>query len=719
MGGLIDRLFDLQPEEKLMGQNVSMAGINAFIANTSGSRTYMTTNHVAQSLTLNNGEEKIIQSGLENQLGTNTFSVKVEEDAKVVGILNRYDGFLSSELLEKPIEMLIFVVYIETGISDVLSIPYHFTLHQYFGFEYKINEDVLSNLRVGSIIPAGTILADSPAIKDNSGYAFGINANTVLLAIPEVAEDGIIISNSFSKRLAYTIFETRVINIPVNKFLLNLYGDINNFKPFPDIGEKIRPDGILLGIRSLDTDYYPGMSSVADLQSFDPYLDEITFLKYGGGVTEVLENGELKLVDTGIVTDIKIYQNLNLKNKANNIATNTDILASYAAEFRKHEKGIVNIYREIKKNYGENYSPRLRNMIHEALALSAERGQPPMTYKTVPLEHYRIEVTVKHVVTPKIGSKITDLHGCKGVIVGIWDDKDCPVDQFGNVADVISDPNSTISRSNISRLYENYFSIASRKCRDMVRAEKDDKKAFDLILGLLKITNLDQYNFYLNAADEEKIEILKDVRERELFLLFQVRIDKLSAEKVIEIENSIYKPDVKEIYIDGSKMVLTKEKISIGPLFTIVLNKVAVDQINASSSPNLNHYGFPVSMSKSNRATLGFKNNAVKIMSETESRLFYAYAKNKHRSELLAEIKDRGTAIPTNNEIWKNILEAEKPSNIDNLVDREKVPLGQDSALRLIRNVLQVSGIGLEYLDDPKSNLDTINHTTDPEKGLN
>lgn len=716
MADMSKELFNFSDSELIREENVSLATINSFAKHTSGARTYMTTSHISQSLTLNNGEEKIVQSGIENQLGTNTFSVRVDKEAKVLGIVNRYENYSPEASMEKPIELMLFVCYIEDGEYDVITIPTHFTLHQYFGFEYVTNKYLLNGIKVGGTIPAGTILADSPAVRENSGYAFGLNANTVLISLPEVAEDGVIISKSFSKKLAYTIFEHRVIDIPVGKHLLNMYGDINNFKPFPNIGERVREDGVLLALRTLDPNYYPGMSSVQDMLSYDPYIDEILYLKYGSKDIEIIENGVLKKVPSGIVTDIKIYQNMKPKNRANNIATNTEILSEYAEQYRNFHKEIMAVYNQIKSQNsgisGLKLSPRLQNLLLESKVMSTEGyAQPTIAYKTVPIEHFRIEITVKHIVTPYIGSKLTDLHGCKGVIVDIWDDEKCPVDQNGNVADIISDPNSTISRINISRLYENYFNAVSRKVKSYVVGEKDPDKAFNYILGLLKIVSKEQYTSYSQASKEEQLAILEEIRTKEFFILFKLSTKKLTAEIVMEVDKSIYRPDVDRIYIDGK---LSKDPMAIAPLYTIILNKVGVDMINVSSSPKLNHYHLPITTGKKQKNTLPFKDNPTRILSETETRLIYANA----GSQALIELKDRSSSVNTNISIWETILNAEKPSNIDSVVDRKKSPYGGDAAVRLIRNILNVSGLDLKYMNDDRSSLDNVNFTTNPRIGL-
>ena len=91
-------------------------------------------------------------------------------------------------------------------------------------------------------------------IRDSNGsecesYAYGINANLCLATLLETAEDGIIISKSLANKLKYHIVETLSIEFGSENIPLNMYGDINNVKLFPEIGETIRDDAIVMATR--------------------------------------------------------------------------------------------------------------------------------------------------------------------------------------------------------------------------------------------------------------------------------------------------------------------------------------------------------------------------------------------------------------------------------------------------------------------------------------
>ena len=60
-------------------------------------------------------------------------------------------------------------------------------------------------------------------------------------------------------------------------------------------------------------------------------------------------------------------------------------------------------------------------------------------------------------------------------------------------------------------------------------------------------------------------------------------------------------------------------------------------------------------------------------------------------------MKDRANSITTHEEIYKNILLADKPTNIDEVIDRNKFNFGGDESLKLIDRILNAGGIELSY----------------------
>lgn len=276
-----EQVFKIDPALRIREELVSIHAINPFVPSNSASRGAMSSAHISQSLALLYGENKIVQAGLEIQFAKNTFSKKAENDVRVLKIISRYDG-LSVNSVNALTEILVIVEDLETRELDYIGLPYYFTLHQYFGFKYVWNHRLLEELVPGMVIPKGTVFADSPNVGPNGEYRYGINANIALWSIPETAEDGVVISESMADKLAYKVFESRTIEFGTNDHLLNLYGEPDRFQPFPEIGQRIREDSVLVSKRAYDPELSPALVSRMDVMEHNPTFDENVYVKGPG-----------------------------------------------------------------------------------------------------------------------------------------------------------------------------------------------------------------------------------------------------------------------------------------------------------------------------------------------------------------------------------------------------------------------------------------------------
>jgi len=294
-----------------------------------------------------------------------------------------------------------------------------------------------------------------------------------------------------------------------------------------------------------------------------------------------------------------------------------------------------------------------------------------------------------------------------------------PVDSAGNVADLITDPNSIASRMNIGRLYEQYFNAASRHTKKLVinaiqsldtsmdplelleiMSPKETIVVFDIALGLLKIIDTEQYVGYANLVKTNNIysikEILHEIMTKELFIYYKVSSKKKPYQIVTELRDTIYAPPIGKSYFNKEgNIVAGKSEMFIAPMYIMLLFKTGDEYLSVASAKT-NHYNFPIGVSKTAKNRLPWRSSPTKILSETESRLVASYTSRL----ALAELKDRANSIDTHRIIYNNILNADKPTNIDVIVDRNKHPYGTDAGIQLIDNIFNCAGIELEYTSE-------------------
>lgn len=705
---------------------VSFHALNPFVANNSSARSYMFSSHASQALTIINPEEKIIQSGLENQFSNNTFSIDAENDYRVIAHIKRYRG-IDTTVVNEVIDDLFIVENIETGEYDYILVPLFHKLHNYFGFKNIKNQNVYDTINKEGIIKKGTRISQTPGIKKNNGYGFGINANICLMNLPETTEDGVVISESFADRLAYDIFETRVVEFGSKYFPLNVYKSGDNYKPFPEIGETVNDESIIMALRAYDDVFGVALTSINDVTEFNPLFDKAFYVREPGSEKQIkLKTGETISVKSGTVVDIKCY--LNGKYKKDLYTGTYDNVEKYANSLIMYYRDILDVYNKIKEEHWKRYknnnvpiSEKLHRLIVEANAIAnPNKNKIQYSNRNELLDSVRIEFTIKYTIIPTIAHKITDSHGSKGVIVSIRKKEEMPytiVNGEKVIADVVMDPGSVVSRMNIGRIYEQYFNAMARRVRSLLRQElkvkyitedavvldtstindKTINKAYSMLLDFLKLLDTEQYIEYNNVKDiNTKLEILKECVEDEVYILYRVSSKKKPYEIVLEVQGTKFEPELSTVFIpiaDG-KIKETKQKIFIAPIYTFLLNKTGNDYLTVSSS-KINHFGVPISVSAATRNNLPWRNSPTKILSETETRLVIAYG-----SQLaIAEIKDRANNNETHKELYKNILIADKPTNIDKLIDRNVFHYGTDNTLELLNNIFNSAGIEISYDD--------------------
>ncbi len=373
---------------------LSICGLNPWHQHTSSARVAMFTSHVGQMLQIKGATERNFQTGMEAEYGKYTFNVRMPCDGKIVKIIERYRADLSEDSIKENPETIVIYEDVDTKVIGYFKLATYCSNHQYFGFRY-VAKDGIRSLRPGQFIKKDTVFLDSPSITDDGGYKYGIQANVCMMTHPAVAEDGVLISEEFAKKLEFHTYETRIIEWGSEEFALNLYGTVDNYKAFPDIGDPVRPDGILMALRSCEPSIMAGVEqNIYDTMRVDHTFDNTIYANGPGG----------------IVKDIKVHHDLNNSNFSEK---NMDKqVQRYDSVRRVFYQQIVDFYNSMRKLRGESLhiTPELHNLVVQALAVVNEGpGHPRVSklYRKAPLDVYRVEIVVEYTNTPGVGYKLT------------------------------------------------------------------------------------------------------------------------------------------------------------------------------------------------------------------------------------------------------------------------------------------------------------------------
>jgi len=442
--------------------------------------------------------------------------------------------------------------------------------------------------------------------KEGDVYKQGINANVAYMTLLETTEDLFPISESFAKRLSPLSVSAKSINVNLKRFPLNLYGNEEEFKIFPDIGEFVRPDGILCAWRSSNKasviyDLHPSR-----LTSVNHLFDQ-----------KVYAYPEAQVVDI----DVHINANENLPVQA-------------YGQVRRYHEALLVYYQTILDIYIKHkslpISGKFNTLVTRAMGmlLAAKRPVPEfdkrpriqLVDKFSPIS-LKIIITLAHRVVVSNGFKCTGRAGDKGVVVVLPDDA-MPVDEQGFRADICVDPVSVLKRTNIIQLYEQFINRLLKLEAMNLHNYGDDTSQYNRIMEVLSDINIEYAKVVMSVHDTPaKISaFVKECRESTIKICIPPAYDKLTTD-LIEFLYEKYKVPISRVSFnidtpEGRKRIVSKHPIMIGSKYIYLLAKYP--KPIASGLGFVNHFHYPTHTSDKHGVPIG--SNPIRF-GEAESRM--------------------------------------------------------------------------------------------------
>lgn len=381
------------------------ATLGSFVNFNSSSRIQMLSSHVGQAIAPAKSDIPRTLTGFESQLADFTFKVEMPVDGIVKSIHRKYEPGLGYNSIRGNPKTTIIYQNNDDYTFDYIDVVEFDVRHPTFTSRYIINP-LVGRLRPGSCIKAGTILAHSPNVKEGEIYATGMEASVAYLSVPAVIEDGFVISDEFAERSSPLEIGSSVASWGKRVYPVNLYGDAENYKPFPDIGDKIREDGLVFALREYDSKFDAIKRTPRALMEVDFISDRCMYGIPGAEVYDIhAETGRAEgrpkpVTPSGMETQAMKYINSASKYYAG-------ILNTYDQAVKEMRRGIV-------------ISPELQNLVTRSIAdqpnspkakAGRNSGIIRRTIKNTPLDEYRVEVKYFKRKEVQPGAKMTDKHG--------------------------------------------------------------------------------------------------------------------------------------------------------------------------------------------------------------------------------------------------------------------------------------------------------------------
>ena len=462
--------------------------LSPFLSTVSGSRVEMFSSHIKQAMVTKGTEMPAIFSGFEMESAKYTFNeTRRKEDVIVLAVIPRYANIRGMNNGDSPWSTVIYEGCDSKKVG-YFNIPSYFLGNNGFGWDYK----KLIPVTEGMFLPKEETVACSPGISGNE-YGYGVNLNTVYLSVQEVIEDSIWISDRAAEKFSSTEYRTMVIDLsrdmqPLNR---NKNSD-DDVKIFPDIGECVGDDGILAAFRPTNIKTWPADIGSKNRNQINSISDKVFRIKPGSQIINmefIIRGGTVPNCNYAQVERYheatieywnKIYQVYRTVG-SKPITREFNTLVTHAICFLR--------------GYGVPlYHGKNNELVTDSLSRRAEfKGFEKSNY---PVDFIQVEITYKTKREVKIGFKVTDRCGGKGIVSKITPLEEMPRDEYGNYADIVIDPNAVTNRLNGAQFWEqciNHISeIVKRKVLATMEVSIED--AFEILLEWLSDVRVNYAN---------------------------------------------------------------------------------------------------------------------------------------------------------------------------------------------------------------------------------
>lgn len=682
----------IRPE--LVGTNYLTSPMAAHISSQRGA---MVGRNTPQAMIVDGCEVARIQSGYETKYGHYCINpAERDHDVQILEIIPKFTSISneSGNMIRNPESIIIYLdVEADEPTVGYFTVPDYIFLHSKFGYlTKKIN---MNQLAPNNFIPKSMEFVQAPN-HDDELYKLGVNANVIYMPLWGTTNDAFVISERLRKKLDYTEINQTTVVVGLNNIPLNLYGDENNYKAFPDIGETVRDDGVIFAMRE-----YNNNSLIADITSDS--LRELSVhddqYKADAGAT---------ILDVNIFTNKNRFNDLRADKRDNGLTGTYAQFVRYQTSLNACYTAIIDCYNKYKDQYA--LSPGFRSLVKQSMCWCYNDKFKDLSLycKKDPIDLIYITLTygIKHHIAK--GYKITSRDGAKGVVGEIWKTEDMPSYQNGSetvYADLVITGESPFNRLNSSQNYEQFINYASdvvvQRCKDNVIPHEQQYDYIMRFIGLIRPLNEEFYREYVDAYGSKE-EFLTECKFKGLYHIIPPFTENITPEMILRVkkEYDIHQVPITYYQYDenGNRYPVTiKEKTIIGSKYIMLLGKLPQDALSAIEYGYVSQFNLPVKPT----------NNSIKQQS-TFGRTPGRYGEDETAvltmslgAKTVCRLLGLNSNCPTAQKMLKNhLLKDPYPTRLDHIEMSDDDVINQANNVKLFAHMFAAAGYQLLQEDE-------------------
>ena len=495
--------INIENPNHMLGKGLMMP----FAASNSGSRKLMFGTQLEHRLPLLNPEVPYIQTGYEMEFGKYSSSyITAKSDLDIVGIIPKFEWCPKHQY---------FIIAIDKKDNTVKVIERKEYKHITENYGYLYDNEILDRLSVGSTIHAGDVVQRSMSFDEYDNRMDGCNMLTMYSACEETMEDAIIISESASKKLASPLVKKVTIIINDNDIPLNLYGNSDNYKSFPNIGEET-VNSILCGLRR-------------------EKKEECLYSQSYSRLRELSISDERYTV-SGRVVDIDVY--CNAPARLSEYEYNSQLKMYYDNNVRMSRQIVDIVKQYIDSGYKLDYDlQRLYSICNGTI-----NGKQYFSERA--FSNIVLEITLVEEINVLRGDKLSNRYGGKGITARVRPDELMPKTLSGDTIEVILNMCGVYGRENAGQLFEITVSYICIKMLQFIQLHVlDVGECIDMYLDLLNIVSPSMHkyvsNMFSSMGDDECIDYIANViandDEKSIYLVIEPMSENMTIDKVAEL----------------------------------------------------------------------------------------------------------------------------------------------------------------------------------------